>query len=912
MQVLEMEETEGLVTKRNPLKPRNRSASTNTDDGSSLRISVSQRKFLLSMLFAGVIALLLIYIDIGGTSSVVASETVQKHGNETTPPVSVDTPTVTTNPPSSTPGEAAATPEPTASNESPVSEPPIADASGVNPTDHSSVDTFGSPGDATDETTRESVPGNINFYSNFSTFTPLVDAPLPDEDAAAELADEWGKWKFYDGHEEDRPDTDFMAQYPNRDCPAEDFPEDAWQADAEYVNHYLDSAGQLVSRAMEAILAEYGHPKEGATPEELIDRLKQFHWDVIDMSSSDGPPPKYQRGGNRGSGGWTTQRSQDGLVRRLLHAMMTSDTFTVVMGGHSAAAGEGNHFRQSYMMQFHKVMAPIFARLGVKLVTRNFGMGGLGTLQNSLAMASIYGEDIDVLIWDTGMTEGKDKRAIDMFIRQGVLGGNRVPVIWGMDMDFDILKLFHESADVDIGEVGLAQDNLPEVESNEQAETVAWAARYMKCTEEARDTCQAEPDFCAVCWQPRDDGVEPETKQRDVPRGQVSWHPGWRVHQLIGRNLAFAILRALQTAIDLWVDKVYVGPPLDDEEWHVTEYYDNIRQKLQGLDETLGFCHEYADESLLPSRMCNTPMKGATQYTPRANPANSAISNLVKPAPDGYIPRNEATLLFDGPDSVNACMQIPDGQVDVYAIVSGRRRLESFDMSDSRNIVDSTTQLLQGGLSPPHDISGRHLETDVVPGKGWQVFDEPPGQCDGTYNAVCNRGTHNECVLEGSHASRGAVIGNEYAGWLVLTVPAVKEGIIVLKVQTWHYPEENSRTKDWNSVNNEGDSAARLLRGTKNDFDPVADVTSRYLWRGTDTPEQPEDMVFEYAIDGQITTLTREEFLEKRKIVQRVVETLTILDDPNFTEEARDVEVAMRMRNCARQCTFGLSHIYWA
>ena len=54
------------------------------------------------------------------------------------------------------------------------------------------------------------------------------------------------------------------------------------------------------------------------------------------------------------------------------------------------------------MMQFHKVMAPIFARLGVKLITRNIAMGGMGTLHSAMGSASIYGDEIDLLIWDSG------------------------------------------------------------------------------------------------------------------------------------------------------------------------------------------------------------------------------------------------------------------------------------------------------------------------------------------------------------------------------------------------------------------------------------------------------------------------------------------------------------------------------
>lgn len=57
------------------------------------------------------------------------------------------------------------------------------------------------------------------------------------------------------------------------------------------------------------------------------------------------------------------------------------------------------------MMQFHKVMYPIFARLGVKLITRNVGQGGLGTIQAGMGSGSIYGDEVDILLWDSGKLE---------------------------------------------------------------------------------------------------------------------------------------------------------------------------------------------------------------------------------------------------------------------------------------------------------------------------------------------------------------------------------------------------------------------------------------------------------------------------------------------------------------------------
>lgn len=75
-----------------------------------------------------------------------------------------------------------------------------------------------------------------------------------------------------------------------------------------------------------------------------------------------------------------------------------------------------NHFRQSYMMQFHKVMYPVFARLGVKLVTRNMAQGGMGTLHSSLGSGSIYGDDVDLLLWDSGTYHFKQYCTLENWI----------------------------------------------------------------------------------------------------------------------------------------------------------------------------------------------------------------------------------------------------------------------------------------------------------------------------------------------------------------------------------------------------------------------------------------------------------------------------------------------------------------
>ena len=82
---------------------------------------------------------------------------------------------------------------------------------------------------------------------------------------------------------------------------------------------------------------------------------------------------------------------------------------------------------QSKMMQFHLIMEPVFDRLGMRLVIRNMAQGGVGTLGSAMAGADIYGES-DLMIWDSQMTE-RHAGAHDLFNRQAILSGERVPVL---------------------------------------------------------------------------------------------------------------------------------------------------------------------------------------------------------------------------------------------------------------------------------------------------------------------------------------------------------------------------------------------------------------------------------------------------------------------------------------------------
>lgn len=323
------------------------------------------------------------------------------------------------------------------------------------------------------------------------------------------------------------------------------------------------------------------------------------------------------------------------------------------------------------------------------------------------------------------------------------------------------------------------------------------------------------------------------------------------------------------------------GHPLPDEYWHITDHYENIRSKITTLESTVGECDQLKE--YLPERVCNTPLKARSEYTPRANPAETSLRTILKPGPDGFVPIIEEKMLYDGPDLPNPYLKVPHGEIDTAEIAGLRRRLDSRPINsfqDQENYFRDSNRWFHS------NIRSRYL--DINAGKGWQFSRVLPGNCDGTYDAICGRLPSSDCLLDGHMDSRGGILGNELSGWLVFNVPEIKEGIIMLKFESNHLEDESTITKDWNEVNN--------------------GEYSRHL---QSSASLPEDFFFDYAIDGDITSLSLDEFKSKTTHPQNSIELITLLDDSKF-EGPKDVEVAVRLRNCGRKCAFLVTHIYWA
>jgi hypothetical protein len=179
-------------------------------------------------------------------------------------------------------------------------------------------------------------PGHRKHPSYYSD--TYLRRAAPRRESMTATSEQWGSWTLVDHQRSIRPGDDFYTQYPNRDVPLTDFPADtAWQRNSGYVEQFLHQATNLTMRAMESILAEYGHGPSTPGTADFAQRSAALQVEQIAAGEDLAVTAKSKDA--KTNGGWMPQQSWNGLKRRLLHAVMTQDSFHLVMGGHSAAAG---------------------------------------------------------------------------------------------------------------------------------------------------------------------------------------------------------------------------------------------------------------------------------------------------------------------------------------------------------------------------------------------------------------------------------------------------------------------------------------------------------------------------------------------------------------------------------------------
>jgi hypothetical protein len=785
---------------------------------------------------------------------------------------------------------------------------------------------------------------------------------------------EWGAWSdiqdnYFDKHGVDRPTANFST-VPYGDLPNNQLPEKSWQADEEYLTSFIPEARALVNRVTEGIYAEYGYPlkqKDGTvlSPQLKAERNRKFEIVTLD-------PEALNTNLDHGIA-WLTKPAMDGLVRKLLHALITNDAFYVVLGGHSAAAGHGNNFMQNKMMVLQHVLEPVFDKLGMRLISRNMAMGGVGTLHFSLAGKALYGE-ADVMLWDSGMTERGP--TVDFFNKQAILAGERLPILFTTE-PFAIME--ETKGEAWIGEMKVNTAILPLTVDEVQANEVPYAARYLH-TEEPRLANMEK--YNSICWEPRSDFTPLKNQDQSFP-SQVGWHPGFRYHQYEGRLLTLVLLEGLKRALELWEDGILKdGLPLAEKYWHVGDEYQRIRELLRthvNTEKDDGSARS-ACETFLPDvpRICRVAMEGYGMWTPRLVSRN--FLDIVKAAPNGYKPTYRDEMAYEGIDVLPIVQKIPDGEVDVHAIaiattntppdlnhdwIDGDDDLNPGNASDSvpptrRFLIGATEAALRqsrrgasehvGMNSPSRGIakdslgkirSSRQMDSsskeEIIPGRGWQVegWVDTNGFCDGSSMSTCARSPDATCLLSGHNDQHLGLVGNSLSGWLVFTVPRVKEGIVLVRMEWW-CGTQVPITNGWTEVNDgkTTDTTPYTQRQLENVLpldkheppdviiDPAFDgdyslYSHRELRKPTPDDLVPADFEMDYAINGEIKTMNREEWLLHIGEASKNCAVWPLLNDDEMAKrenwQGEELEVAIRFRSKEKpRAGFCISHVYYA
>ena len=225
--------------------------------------------------------------------------------------------------------------------------------------------------------------------------------------------------------------------------------------------------------------------------------------------------------------------------------------FVWATGGHSATAGHGNFYNESYTAYVQYALEGIFRSVDVELITRKYAMGGTAA-GSELALCSkeIYGTDFDVLVWDFGMTDGNNywkqgwyNYRANLLPKQNPIhlayhaGKRNSPRFTHADK-LEKMGMAAIISDDDV--ISKAEEAMPDTlgMSDEKINALPEYVRNYKCGNEF----EAGEPYCKS-----DKFRHVECADRKF---QTSWHPGWKWHALMGYLASYYVIDVLYSAMD--------------------------------------------------------------------------------------------------------------------------------------------------------------------------------------------------------------------------------------------------------------------------------------------------------------------------------------------------------------------------
>lgn len=238
--------------------------------------------------------------------------------------------------------------------------------------------------------------------------------------------------------------------------------------------------------------------------------------------------------------------------RRVLAAPDFYQRFVWATGGHSASAGHGNIFNESYTSVMNRAVTDVFGSIGIEFVGRSNAMGGTASAPEiALCSEAIFGTDIDIQSWDYGMTDANWFFRKAMYNQRAGLNPNRPAIIDlnGGGRDFKIRNWINRRTEErGLTSIYLDPDQFDSMEemfpdtfglSKEDVDAMPRFVRHYKCSGSIE---KGDP----TCGEYKYSNLEICPKRK----GMASWHPGWKRMALWGNLLALFLSDMLLDSVE--------------------------------------------------------------------------------------------------------------------------------------------------------------------------------------------------------------------------------------------------------------------------------------------------------------------------------------------------------------------------
>eukprot|EP00977_Amphora_coffeiformis_P003270 scaffold609_cov170-Amphora_coffeaeformis.AAC.24 len=322
------------------------------------------------------------------------------------------------------------------------------------------------------------------------------------------------------------------------------------------------------------------------------------------------------------------------LVRKM--AIKIADAketkFVWATGGHSASAGHGNLFEESYTNVLDRAAAPIFQSVGIEFHARSYAMGGTPSgLEIASCAKEVFGTDVDLVSWDYGMCDGREYNRNELYARRVAMIPT-MPAVVSLNPGRDGGRRGVMEHLTNLGMTALVMND---------KELTDRFALLPNCAEIDQDTIDALPKYVKYfqCGGGVENGevcgahkwTDTGDDQCEKRKFRTSWHPGWKHHAFEGNVWALFLMEIIDDALELLKSPEAVGEPALFVEKLRKEERSNYEKLLASND----FQHRKYEQEIVDASLDTIYMSPNYCHTARI-PAEQRFLGILTGRAEGH------------------------------------------------------------------------------------------------------------------------------------------------------------------------------------------------------------------------------------------------------------------------------------